>query len=125
MKRPKESYKDKEIVQEEIIRVEIPSREEHFNFEYMEELFGSEIPLTTKDDHCDETDSRWPEMYLNEKTPEANESDNYELQSLKKKVKELEKYLEEETNLKEKYEKDVQDLLQDIVDLNNETGSRR
>ena len=117
MKRPRESYKDKEIVQEEIIRVEIPSREEHFNFEYMEELFGSEIPLITKDDDCDEPDSRWPEMYLNEKTPEANESDNYELHSLKKKVKELEKDLEEETNLKEKYEKDVQDLLQDIVDL--------
>ena len=117
MKRPRESYKDKEIVQEEIIRVEIPSREEHFNFEYMEELFGSEIPLITKDDDCDEPDSRWPEMYLNEKTPEVNESDNYELQSLRKKVKELEKDLEEETNLKEKYEKDVQDLLQDIVDL--------
>ena len=115
--RPEEPFKDQEIVQEEIIRVEIAMREEHFNSEYMEELFGSEIPLVTKEDQCEEPDSRWAELYWNENTPEASESDNYELQSLKNKVKELEKELEEETHLKEKYEKDVEDLLQDIVDL--------
>ncbi|XP_020601327.1 uncharacterized protein LOC110040429 isoform X2 [Orbicella faveolata] len=112
-----ESCKDQEIVQEEIIRVEIPVREEHFHSEYMEELFGSDFPVVKQEDQCEEPDSKWAEMYLNEKPSEASESDNYELESLKNKVNELEKELEEEKHLKEKYEKDVQDLLQDIVDL--------
>ena len=112
-----ESCKDQEIVQEEIKRVEIPMREEHFNSEYMEELFGRDFPVVKQEDQCEEPDSKWAEMHLNEKPSEASESDKYELESLKNKVNELEIGLEEEKHLKEKYEKDVQDLLQDIVDL--------
>lgn len=111
------SCKDQGIVQEEIIRVEISKREEHFNSEYMEELFGSDFKVLKQEDQHEEPDSKWAEMYLNEKPSETSESDNYELESLQNKVKELEKELEEEKNLKKRYEKDVQDLLQDIVDL--------
>ena len=111
------SRKDQEIVQEEIIRLEISRREEHFNSEYIEELFGSDFTVLKQEDQHEEPDSKWVEMYLNEKPSETSESDHYELESLQNKVKELEKELEEEKNLKEKYEKDVQDLLQDIVDL--------
>lgn len=113
---PEESLllcQDRQIVQEDIIKVERPVRyEEHFNSEYMDDLFGSEVPAVET-----VTDSRWAERYLNEKLPETSEHDKYELEGLKNKVNELENELEEERNLKEKYEKDVQDLLQDIVDL--------
>lgn len=56
-------------------------------------------------------------MCVKDKLLEISESDNYELESFKDKVKELEKEFEEEKYLKEKYEKDVQDLLKDIVDF--------
>ena len=111
------SRKEEGIVQEDIIKVEIPTREEHFNSEYMEELFGSDFTILKQEDQYEEPDSKWAEMYLDEKPSETSESDNYEMNSLKNKVKELEKELEEEKHLKEKYEKDVQDLLKDIVDL--------
>ncbi|KAL9987737.1 hypothetical protein ACROYT_G002091 [Oculina patagonica] len=120
MSNPDESLllcQDSEIVQEEIIKVEVPMHEEHFNSEYMEKLFGSEIPVVEIGDQCVDRDSSWAETYLNETTPETSAHDKYELESLKNKVKELEKELEEEKSLKEKYEKDVQDLLKDIVDL--------
>ena len=116
MEHPEESLllcQDSEIVQEDIIKVELPVRyEEHFNSEYMDDLFGSEVPAEEA-----VADSRWAERYLNERLPETSEHDKNELESLKNKVNELENELDEERNLKEKYEKDVKDLLQDIVDL--------
>ena len=121
MSHPEESRlfcQDHKITEEEIIRVEVPMHEEHFNSEYMDKLFGSEMPVVETGDQCEVTDSTWAETYLNQDASEKSSAhDEYELRSLNKKVNELEKELEEEKKLREKYEKDVQDLLQDIVDL--------
>ena len=112
------SLQGQEVINEEIISVELSRHEEHFNLEYMEKLFGEELPVVDQGDQCEIPDSKLSEKYLTEtKAAQSSGNEKDELESLKTKVKELEKDLEEEKNLKEKYSKDVQDLLQDIVDL--------
>ncbi|PFX23356.1 uncharacterized protein LOC111333043 [Stylophora pistillata] len=107
-----------EVINEEILSVEVSRHEEHFNLEYMEELFSDDLPEENKNDQSEVPNSIWSEKYLAEtKAATEIENENEDLDSLRDRVKKLEKALEEETNLKQKYEKDIQDLLQDIVDL--------
>ncbi|KAJ7376249.1 hypothetical protein OS493_035910 [Desmophyllum pertusum] len=111
------SRQNREIIKEEMVKLELPMHEESSNYEYMGKLLGTEIPVTEKEEQSEVPDSTWNETYLSETKAESGERETHELESLKNKVMELEKELEEEKNLKQKYEKDVQDLLQDIVEL--------
>ena len=113
MAHPDESppyYEGKQIIAEEMLKVEMPRHEESFNPEFMESLFASDIPVADKEEPWKAQDSMLPES-------KAEHRGNNKIETLEKKVKDLEKELEEEKTLKEKYEKDVQDLLKDIVDL--------
>lgn len=100
----------KEIIDEEILQVELAQQEESLNFEFGENLFASSIGVGDKGDLSKVSESQKTGHRVDTK-------DNEKVTNLEKTVKELQKELEEEKSLKERYEKDVQDLLKDIVDL--------
>lgn len=107
-----------EVINEEIVSVERSRQVEHFNLEYMDEIFNDSLPEKNKAVQSEVPISNWSEKYLAEAkaaTESGNEEDD--LDCLQSRIKELGRELEEVTILKEKYEKDVQDLLQDIVDM--------
>ena len=100
----------REIIDEEILQVELAKQEESLNFEFAENLFASSIGVGDKGDLSKVSESQKTEHRVDTK-------DDEKVTNLEKTVKELQKELEEEKLMKERYEKDVQDLLKDIVDL--------
>ena len=113
MANPKESLslcEDRQIIEEEVIKIELPKHEESFNSEFVENLFNSDIPETET-----EKLSEIPDPQITEAKTDTRECEKIKV--LEKEIKDLENKLEEEKRLKDKYEKDVQDLLKDIVDL--------
>ena len=100
----------REIIDEEILQVELPIQDESLNFEFAENLFASNIAIGQKGDRSKVSESSKTEHRVDTK-------DDEKVTNLEKTVIELQKELEEEKLLKERYEKDVQDLLKDIVDL--------
>ena len=103
-------YQRRPSVKEDIVQVEASQHEESFNIDFEEILFASDIPVADK-----EVSSKTADSHMTESKVGAEEDERIE--NLERKVKELENALEEEKHLKERYQKDVQDLLQDIVEL--------
>ena len=93
---------DKEVILEEVTKVELPQHERNLSWENLEELFDSDIPVENKG---------------GTKLTETKAVEGETMGTLERRIMELEQELETQKLLKEKYEKDVHDLLKDIVDL--------
>ena len=93
---------DKEVIHEEVTKVELPQHERNLSCENLEELFDSEFPVENKG---------------GTKLTETKAVEGETMDTLERRIMELEQELETQKLLKEKYEKDVHDLLKDIVDL--------
>ena len=93
---------DKEVIHEEVTKVELPQHERNLSCENLEELFDSEFPVENK---------------RGTKLTETKAVEGETMGTLERRIMELEQELETQKLLKEKYEKDVHDLLKDIVDL--------
>ena len=93
---------DKEVIHEEVTKVELPQHERNLSCENLEELFDSDIPVENKG---------------GTRLTETKAVEGETMGTLERRIMELEQELETQNLLKEKYEKDVHDLLKDIVDL--------
>ena len=91
---------DKEVIHEEVTKVELPQHER--NLENLEKLFDSDIPVENKG---------------GTKLTETKAVEGETMGTLERRIMELEQELETQKLLKEKNEKDVHELLKDIVDL--------
>ena len=95
---PDESFlvrERKQAIEEQIVQVHLSKHEDSFNVDFVESLFAADAEMAM---HKPETEHML-------------------LENLDEKVKELERELEDEKALNDRYQKDVQDLLKDIVDL--------
>lgn len=99
-----------QIIEENIVQVQLPKHEESFNTDFVENLFAF-------DRHANDEKADLKRPSALEMKPKLEEEKCMESENLQKKIKQLEEELEEEKSLKEKYEKDAQDLLKDIVVL--------
>ena len=93
---------DKDVIHEEVTKVELPQHERNLSSENLEELFDREFPVENKG---------------GTKLTENKAVEGETMGTLERRIMELERELETQKLLKEKYEKDVHDLLKDIVDL--------
>ena len=110
---PEESFllaAPNQIIEENIVQVQLPQHEESLNTDFVGNLFASDGHAN--DEEADSKRSSPLEIKL-----KLEEEECMELENLQKKIKQLEKELEEEKSLKKQYEKDAQDLLNDIVVL--------
>ena len=114
---PELVQRNQEKIKEEIIKEEVPTCEEHCDTEYLETLAGEELSWVEEEVQCEMSETTLTENSVPLYDTKTNLCERHELYGLRDKVKTLEKELEEETRLKEKHEKDVQDLLNDIVEI--------
>ena len=101
---------DRHPLEEEVAKVELPEYMDTLNPDFMKSLLGNDFQLDEAGNVRKISDSK--------KTESKGEfGEEEKLETFEKRIKELEQALRDEKRLKEKYEKDIQDLLQDIVDL--------
>ena len=97
-------------LEDKVIKVELPEYMDTLNPDFVKSLLGNDFPLDDSGNVCEISDSKTTES-------KGEFRGGEKLETFEKKIKELEQELRNEKRLKEKYEKDIQDLLQDIVDL--------